>query len=63
MAVRMTHPLHGVTHAVGAEVKWNEAHGWKVEPKPIAPEMVLTGESTEKPVTGKTITLHKAKGN
>lgn len=33
MLVRMTHPLHGVTHAFGAEIDWNKKHGWKVEEK------------------------------
>ena len=31
MAIRMTHPKHGTTFAVGAEVEWNEANGWKVD--------------------------------
>lgn len=26
----MKHPLHGVIHAVGAEIDWNKAHGWTV---------------------------------
>lgn len=32
MPVRMSHPLHGVTHAVGSEVEWNIANGWKIDP-------------------------------
>ena len=28
MPIRMTHPDHGATHAVGAEVDWNKKHGW-----------------------------------
>ena len=39
MAVRMTHPAHGVTFAIGSEVEWNKAHGWKVEERvKVAPE-------------------------
>ncbi len=33
MSIRMTHPDHGTTHAVGAEVEWNLKNGWKIEPK------------------------------
>jgi len=33
MPVRMSHPEHGITYAVGSEVDWNRKHGWKVEPK------------------------------
>ena len=29
MPVRMTHPDHGITFAVGAEVEWNKKYGWK----------------------------------
>lgn len=36
MAVRMVHPLHGVTHAVGSEVDWNKANGWRVDENPVA---------------------------
>ena len=33
MPIRMTHPDHGTTFAVGPEVEQNEKHGWKVEEK------------------------------
>jgi hypothetical protein len=39
----MTHPEHGTTFAVGAEVEWNKKYGWKIdeepkeEPKVVAP--------------------------
>ena len=33
MTIRMEHPKHGVIHATGSEVAWNEANGWKVAPK------------------------------
>ena len=46
MAVRMTHPRHGVTHAVGAEVAWNISNGWSVEPEQTAgQESTITAES------------------
>ena len=53
MAIRMTHPKHGVTYAVGAEVQWNEKNGWKVEPKVRKPE-----PEPER----KTLTLRKSRG-
>ena len=31
MPVRMSHPAHGVLHAVGSEVEWNMKNGWKVD--------------------------------
>lgn len=31
MAVRMSHPKHGLTNAVGAEIAWNIANGWKID--------------------------------
>ena len=40
MPIRMTHPEHGVTFAVGAEVDWNKQNGWieqaaqKKQPEP-----------------------------
>lgn len=33
MATRMTHPLHGTTYAVGAEIEWNQKNGWTIEPR------------------------------
>jgi len=30
----MTHPRHGTTHAVGAEVDWNKKHGWVIDEGP-----------------------------
>ena len=38
--IRMTHPMHGVTHAVGSEVEWNIKIGWKVEPEPAQKTVV-----------------------
>lgn len=35
MPTRMVHPKHGTTYAVGSEVEWNKAHGWRVEAKPL----------------------------
>lgn len=47
MAIRMTHPQHGVHFAVGAEVEWNKLHGWKVEAAPApAPEPLATDART-----------------
>ena len=48
----MSHEIHGVTFAVGSEVAWNEANGWKVEekapPKPVEkPIEELATEETE----------------
>lgn len=31
MPVQMTHPIHGKTFAVGAEVEWNQRNGWSVD--------------------------------
>ena len=49
MPVRMTHPDHGITFAVGAEVDWNKAHGWKVAEKnaaPVAPAVPVEDQDT-----------------
>ena len=40
MAIRMVHPNHGTTFAVGAEVAWNEKYGWKVEEATVAEPVV-----------------------
>ena len=40
MPVRMFHPKHGWTNAVGSEIAWNKSNGWRVEveePNPVAP--------------------------
>ncbi len=45
MPTRMTHPLHGVIHAVGAEVEWNKQNGWSVDPgRPAAAPVPLPSE-------------------
>ena len=58
MAIRMSHPKHGVTHAVGAEVAWNIANGWKVDPE-VKPAPVE--EASQQNVARKTIGLPKGK--
>lgn len=35
MAIMMTHPIHGTTFAIGGEVEWNKANGWKVYVPPV----------------------------
>lgn len=52
MATRMVHPDHGVTHAVGAEVEWNQRHGWRVEekrPKEVATQVATPVEEEAPP--------------
>lgn len=44
MAIKMTHPVHGTTFAVGAEIEWNKLSGWKVE---SAPEKVAVPVAAE----------------
>ena len=42
MVTRMTHPEHGTTFAVGAEVEWNKKYGWKIDEEPkVEPPKVI----------------------
>ena len=41
MPVWMTHPKHGRTPAIGAEVEWNKAHGWVIEPPRLKTQPVV----------------------
>lgn len=47
MPTRMSHPEHGVVHAVGAEVEWNKKHGWKVDPKVKEAQVIKPTEVTQ----------------
>lgn len=35
MAIKMVHEIHGTTFAIGGEVEWNKANGWKVYVPPV----------------------------
>ena len=37
--MRMRHPIHGFTNAVGPEIEWNKANGW-IEEVAAAPVVV-----------------------
>lgn len=50
--IRMTHPLHGATHAASnSEVDWLKARGWSVETKETVhvqvPHDALPGDAAE----------------
>ena len=53
MATRMVHPNHGTTFAVGAEIAWNEKHGWKVEAEPVVEVVVEIPVEPEPPRRGR----------
>lgn len=58
--IRMTHPKHGVTHAVGAEVEWNKANGWIVDgAEPKVPEVTQDVGLSEDPKTRYTVKFGK----
>lgn len=54
MPTWMTHPRHGRTPAIGAEIEWNQKNGWTIEPekpakpKPAVPEKTEAQAKTQK---------------
>ena len=50
MVTRMVHPNHGTTFAVGSEIEWNIANGWKVEDEKAEPVGEFPGGAVDDPV-------------